>query len=662
MFAAAGAGDTILLASGDYGTFRGGLKPGLVTIRPQEGATASMALDFRPASNVTIDGLKITSGYVADSRTKNITIRNSDFDGARIVFRGETGNLANANILLDRNVHSNVNVCSGCWDARVHISGRTEEPTGITVQNSIFQGGDADGIQNGGNGVRIVANTFRSLYQGTTSSGAHTDSIQLYGSKSTLIRGNFFYDVDMGNPGAYDRLDHEIIEDNVVVSSRYPFQTQLLSDNRSIVRHNTFVERSVSGTGCDYNLRCGIVRMGNKEADPPSAGTVLKDNILAQLSITGTTPAFSANDYNLYTDVKGAGANSLLADPVFVGGLDPTTYEGFRLAAGSPGRGAASDGLDMGARFGATTTPPAPPTASYTYSPSPVTIGQDVTFDGSGSTCPAGSCAYRWEDDGADGAGGAQWPLGTGRTVTFTFSEVGDKYVRLIVTDANGNSDSTVKQITVSTAVATDVPRPVAAYGFDEPSGSTVTDESGNANHGTISGASHSTGGRYGGALSFDGSDDRVSVADAVSLDLTTAVTLEAWVSPATSSEWRPVLLKERPRGFSYALYAANGKRRPAGYVQTTSTRAATGSSPLPLGAWSHVAVTYDGSALRLYVNGSQVGSRAMAGSIATSDGELKIGGSAAADEWFKGLIDNVRIYDRALSSDDLKALMNVGV
>ena len=59
---------------------------GEVTVKPQPGAIATMALNFRPATNITIDGLKITGAEIGDSRTKNITVRNSDFDRAQTVY------------------------------------------------------------------------------------------------------------------------------------------------------------------------------------------------------------------------------------------------------------------------------------------------------------------------------------------------------------------------------------------------------------------------------------------------------------------------------------------------------------------------------------------------------------------------------------------------
>lgn len=81
----------------------------------------------------------------------------------------------------------------------------------------------------------------------------------------------------------------------------------------------------------------------------------------------------------------------------------------------------------------------APPTASFSFSPTTPATGQAVTLDGSGSTCPHGPCTYAWSDDG----GPARpipplWPLGSGQTMQYTFANTGTKHVRLVVTDATG--------------------------------------------------------------------------------------------------------------------------------------------------------------------------------------------------------------------------------
>jgi hypothetical protein len=81
-----------------------------------------------------------------------------------------------------------------------------------------------------------------------------------------------------------------------------------------------------------------------------------------------------------------------------------------------------------------------------------------------------------------------------------------------------------------------------------------------------------------------------------------------------------------------------------------STTSRVSGPSTLAANAWSHVAATYDGAALNLYVNGQKVATRALTGSIAVTSGVLRIGGSAALADWFQGRIDDLRIYRRSLS------------
>src|SRR4051794_5399098 len=81
---------------------------------------------------------------------------------------------------------------------------------------------------------------------------------------------------------------------------------------------------------------------------------------------------------------------------------------------------------------------PSGPTAAFSATPSAPSVGASVTFDARSTTCPAGGCTYSWEDDGPDGPGGIQWPLGSGSVLTRSFAAVGTKWVRLNVTDAAG--------------------------------------------------------------------------------------------------------------------------------------------------------------------------------------------------------------------------------
>jgi hypothetical protein len=148
-------------------------------------------------------------------------------------------------------------------------------------------------------------------------------------------------------------------------------------------------------------------------------------------------------------------------------------------------------------------------------------------------------------------------------------------------------------------------------------------------------------------------------VPDSASLDLTTGMTLEAWVNPtAVGSLWRTVVLKERSGDLIYSLYAGNAKGKAATDVFTGVNTELTGTANTALNAWTHLAATYDGTTQRLYVNGVQVASKAVSGALTTSNGALRIGGNSVWGEYFAGLIDEVRIYNKALTAAQIQADM----
>jgi glucose/arabinose dehydrogenase len=202
----------------------------------------------------------------------------------------------------------------------------------------------------------------------------------------------------------------------------------------------------------------------------------------------------------------------------------------------------------------------------------------------------------------------------------------------------------------------------VGAWGFDEASGATAVDSSSRGNAGTITGATRTASGRHGAALSFDGVNDSVAVADSNSLDLTNRATIEAWVNPAVLGDWRTVALKEQSAQLVYALYANNDVGRPSGHLFTTGDLSTSGANALPVNTWSHLAMTWDGTTQRLYVNGTQTASRAVGGTLVNSTGALRFGGNNVWGEWFSGRLDEIRIYNRALTAGEVQADMAAGV
>ena len=205
----------------------------------------------------------------------------------------------------------------------------------------------------------------------------------------------------------------------------------------------------------------------------------------------------------------------------------------------------------------------------------------------------------------------------------------------------------------------------VAALGFNEGSGTIAHDTSGNGNDGTILNATWATAGRYGKAVVFNGTNAWITVADAGSLDLTTGMTLEAWVRPTTTmgTSWRAIILKERSGGLCYSLYGNTSARYPGTYINTGGNDLnVQGSATIPRNSWTHLAATYDGTTLRLYVNAALVRSATVGGALVTSSGVLRIGGNSVWGEWFNGYIDEVRIYNRALSASEITTDMNTAV
>ena len=207
----------------------------------------------------------------------------------------------------------------------------------------------------------------------------------------------------------------------------------------------------------------------------------------------------------------------------------------------------------------------------------------------------------------------------------------------------------------------------VAAYGFNEGSGTVTYDQSSNQNHGALTnGVNWFNSGKFGKSLIFDGTNDMVIVPNSTSLNITSGLTMEAWVYPnAKLSGWDSILMKERTENLVYALYAnTQGSNLPSGQIsQNALTYEVQGGTRLQKNVWTHIATTYDGAILRLYQNGVLVRTMNLPGTIDPSSGDLIIGGSTIHSlQFFPGRIDEVRIYNRALNASEIQTDMQTPV
>ena len=305
-----------------------------------------------------------------------------------------------------------------------------------------------------------------------------------------------------------------------------------------------------------------------------------------------------------------------------------------------------------------TVTQPAPnqpPVAAFTYSPTSPQVGQAVHFDASSSHDPDGSIvSYSWNfGDGHTAAG---------VSVAHSYSHAGSYTVRLTVRDDDGASATKTK--TVSVAAAPSFPVLRAHWAFNEGSGATAGDSSGNGNNGTIHGASWVSSSPDGStALSFDGSGDYVAVPASASLAITGKITVEAWINPSGPSGTQRIVSQDGAGSADNHFYLALEGNKLSFAVYTNTWKKVTGTTALQTGTWYHVAGVYTGSKLRVYLNGHLEKEITVSGQIGQgqSAAPVTIGAKDGGSQGFNGTIDEVRIYADALGPSGFTLLPSTG-
>jgi glucose/arabinose dehydrogenase/chitodextrinase len=210
---------------------------------------------------------------------------------------------------------------------------------------------------------------------------------------------------------------------------------------------------------------------------------------------------------------------------------------------------------------------------------------------------------------------------------------------------------------------------PVAAWGFNETSGTTAADASGNNNTATLlNGLAHALG-KYGNGLSFDGTNDYLSAPNSTSLNVAgNALTISMWVNPAGTAgdqvvlgkHWNPTMTSPY---YQYGLEFQANARTPVFQIGTASgTQQASMGSALPAGQWSHLAIVFNGTSVQFYVNGTLVTTQPLSATITARGNPLQLGADASPGQFYKGLLDNVRIYNRTLNTSEVQTDMNTGL
>lgn len=173
------------------------------------------------------------------------------------------------------------------------------------------------------------------------------------------------------------------------------------------------------------------------------------------------------------------------------------------------------------------------------------------------------------------------------------------------------------------------------------------------------------TTGKRNASLGFDGTDDYITIADAAEFDVTN-ITASAWVYPTSVSSFQSVISRDSgTSGDRYWAIQISDAGLPYAYVcmadNSCTDTSGTARPTLSINTWYLLTMTYEGSTLKLYVNGNQVDSTADTDTMETGAEPIEIGRKGNASAYFTGQIDEASVYNYALSANQIKKVYNSG-
>ncbi|MBM3237974.1 LamG domain-containing protein [Candidatus Poribacteria bacterium] len=221
-----------------------------------------------------------------------------------------------------------------------------------------------------------------------------------------------------------------------------------------------------------------------------------------------------------------------------------------------------------------------------------------------------------------------------------------------------------VLQFTAQGSAKIDPESIVGIWLFDDGKGAIAEDLSGNGNDGKLMKEPKWVDGKFGKALEFNGTDNYVDFGSGASLDITNEITIVAWTFPSNQTfnhqdivgKPSAYILGHMDPGVIVRSYINDGGWFGVNYSKEFNNY---------VDKWFHFAFTYDRSELKVYVNGTLDGKGARGGAIVINKNPVVVAHSSESqgfNAFYKGVVDDIAIFNAALSEDDIKSIMSQGL